>query len=173
MFAGMCEPVRRSVRMINADRGTPISDREPSDTWTSGRTVLVGDAAHAMLQYLGQGACQALEDALSLAENLAESGNDHLRAFKAYEHDRVDRASRCQKAARPWGALWHARDETTLALRNRYFKMRRADDYSELDWLYAPTDNSSRMKGQSNEVSRRCAYRLRPRSSPWRSSCRE
>lgn len=137
-FAGMCEPVRRSVSMIEAERGTPVMDREPSDTWSSGRAVLLGDAAHAMLQYLGQGACQALEDALSLAANLDRAPDDHRAAFKGYEADRVARATRCQQVARPWGALWHTRDQTTLALRNRYFKQRAADDYSELDWLYCP-----------------------------------
>lgn len=150
MFAHMCEPVRRSVGMIDSGRGTPISDRDPSATWSSGRTVLVGDAAHAMLQYLGQGACQALEDALSLADNLDKEGHDHVRAFSGYESERVDRASDCQRAARPWGALWHTRDETTLALRNRYFRMRTADDYSEFDWLYLPAEHNT--KGHSNET---------------------
>lgn len=137
-FVGMCEPVRRSVAMIESERGTPVMDRDPSDTWSSERAVLVGDAAHAMLQYLGQGACQALEDALALAENLDQTSSDLQAAFQGYERDRVKRASQCQRVARPWGALWHTRDEITLAVRNRYFKLRPADDYSELDWLYSP-----------------------------------
>lgn len=148
-FASMCQPVRRSVSMIQAEQGTPVMDREPSATWSNGRAVLVGDAAHAMLQYLGQGACQALEDALSLADHLKRSSDDHRAAFEGYERDRVERASSCQRAARPWGALWHTRDLTTLALRNRYFRMRPADDYSELDWLYAaPTNETQNPKGQ-------------------------
>lgn len=152
MFAGMCEPVRRSAGMINAMHGTPVSDREPSDSWSSNRAVLIGDAAHAMLQYLGQGACQALEDALSLADNLNRAQHDQSQAFKAYEDDRIDRASRCQRSARPWGALWHATDETVVALRNRYFKLRAADDYSEFDWLYSTPSNDFSMKGQPDEA---------------------
>ncbi|MEC3853909.1 FAD-dependent monooxygenase [Paenarthrobacter ureafaciens] len=144
VFAQTCGPVRRSVDMIEAERGTPVSDREPSDTWSSKRAVLIGDAAHAMLQYLGQGACQALEDALSLAGHLDQAEEDlPLTAIKGYEQDRIERASRCQRVARPWGALWHTRDETTLALRNRYFKQRADDDYTELDWLYSPSINAT------------------------------
>src|SRR5699024_1681200 len=90
------------------------------------------------LQYLGQGACQALEDALALAENLDQTSSDLQAAFQGYERDRVKRASQCHRGARPWGAWWHTRDEITLAVRNRYFKLRTADDYSELDWLYSP-----------------------------------
>lgn len=152
MFAGMCEPVRRSVSMIKAERGTPVSDRDPANAWSSGRAVLIGDAAHAMLQYLGQGACQALEDALSLADNLDRSEKDHVQGFKAYEDDRMERASRCQRVARPWGALWHAADHTTVALRNRYFKLRASDDYSETDWLYSAATTEVSLKGHPNEA---------------------
>ena len=45
-------------------------DREPMDTWVTGRTALLGDTAHPMLQYLAQGACQAIEDGVSLAYSL-------------------------------------------------------------------------------------------------------
>jgi salicylate hydroxylase len=90
-----------------------------------------------MLQYLGQGACQALEDALALAQADAQHPHEQGRALKAYEEQRIERATRCQTVARPWGALWHTQDPTLLALRNRVFRLRRPDDYSDLDWLYA------------------------------------
>lgn len=146
-FAGTCAAVQRSIAQIDVSRGTPVMDREPSETWSTNRAVLVGDAAHAMLQYLGQGACQALEDALALATHLGLAKDDPRAAFRAYEVDRVTRATKCQRVARPWGALWHTRDETTRALRNRYFKQRATDDYTELDWLYAPTSELQPTKG--------------------------
>jgi hypothetical protein len=99
---------------------------------------LVNAAVSAeQLQYLGQGACQALEDAVALGE--AASGYPHCleRALKQYEEQRISRASLCQTVARPWGDLWHTRDPTLLALRNRVFRLRRPDDYTDLDWLYA------------------------------------
>jgi salicylate hydroxylase len=104
--------------------------------------VLIGDAAHAMLQYLGQGACQALEDALELGAALARYPGDRGSAFKTYEQARLPVASRCQTVARPWGALWHTDDPTLVALRNRVFRMRDPRDYSDLDWLYAERETA-------------------------------
>jgi 2-polyprenyl-6-methoxyphenol hydroxylase-like FAD-dependent oxidoreductase len=151
-FAGMCPAVRRSVSFIEPDRGTLISDREPSATWSHGRAVLMGDAAHAMLQYLGQGACQALEDAVVLAEELEHSPDDHAAAFARYETRRIPRATRCQQVARPWGELWHVADPVSTAIRNKYFRLRETDDYSELDWLYRDSESMTTTKGHSHEI---------------------
>lgn len=136
-FSGACDEVRSSVALIDTSRGWPVCDRAPLARWSTDRSVLVGDAAHAMLQYLGQGACQALEDALELGAALERHPHDRALAFEVYEQVRRPVASRCQSIARPWGALWHTEDPMLLALRNRVFRMRDADDYSDLDWLYA------------------------------------
>ncbi|WP_009478451.1 FAD-dependent monooxygenase [Rhodococcus sp. JVH1] len=142
MFTPACESVRNAVAQIDASRAWPVFDRDPISTWSTAHTVLIGDAAHAMLQYLGQGACQALEDALSLSRSLAAFPDDLTRAFKTYEGARVPITSKCQTVARPWGRTWHTDDPALLALRNRVFRMRAADDYTDLDWLYAerPSD---------------------------------
>lgn len=137
MFAPACEAVRDAITQIDTSRAWPVFDRDPISTWSTPHTVLIGDAAHAMLQYLGQGACQALEDALSLSRALAAFPDDAPRAFKTYEELRVPITSKCQTVARPWGRTWHTNDPAMLALRNRVFHMRAADDYSDLDWLYA------------------------------------
>jgi 2-polyprenyl-6-methoxyphenol hydroxylase-like FAD-dependent oxidoreductase len=135
-FAGTHPLVRDSVALIDLARDWPVCDRDPLPAWTTPHTALVGDAAHAMLQYLGQGACQALEDALALATAHSDHPGDQGEALRAYEEQRIGRASRCQAVARPWGELWHTRDATLLALRNRVFRLRRPDDYTDLDWLY-------------------------------------
>jgi 2-polyprenyl-6-methoxyphenol hydroxylase-like FAD-dependent oxidoreductase len=141
-FALACDEVTNSVALIDTSRGWPVCDRAPLASWSTDCSVLIGDAAHAMLQYLGQGACQALEDALELGAALQQHPDDHALAFKAYEEVRRPVASRCQTVARPWGALWHTEDPTLLALRNRVFRMRHADDYTDLDWLYAERDST-------------------------------
>jgi len=141
-FARACDEVKNSVALIDTSRGWPVCDRAPLPRWSTGRSVLIGDAAYAMLQYLGQGACQALEDALELGAALRQHPHDHALAFKVYEQVRRPVASQCQTVARPWGALWHTEDPTLLALRNRVFRMRDADDYTDLDWLYAERDST-------------------------------
>jgi FAD-dependent urate hydroxylase len=78
--------------------GTPEADclrtdifiREWSDTWGRGRVTLLGDAAHAMPTELGQGACQAIEDAAVLAERVADA-SDPVEGLRAYERERMER----------------------------------------------------------------------------------
>ncbi|MEO6090718.1 MAG: FAD-dependent monooxygenase [Umezawaea sp.] len=128
-FAGTCAPVREAVALVGRDRFWVMHDREPLETWVTGRLALLGDAAHPMLQYLGQGACQALEDAVALGRTLPD--------LEAYQRARLPKAVRCQTSARPWGDLWHTADPLLVAVRDRMFALRADDDYTELDWLYA------------------------------------
>jgi 2-polyprenyl-6-methoxyphenol hydroxylase-like FAD-dependent oxidoreductase len=65
---------------------TDIYDRPALGTWSVGRVTLLGDAAHPMTPSQGQGACQALEDAVALGRSL-QAGRDVSDALKAYEHD--------------------------------------------------------------------------------------
>jgi 3-hydroxybenzoate 6-monooxygenase len=136
-FAVAHPSVRACAALLDPHRDWPVHDRDPLPTWTTAHAVLLGDAAHPMLQYLGQGACQALEDAVALGDAVAGYPQCPERALKQYEEQRIARASRCQTVARPWGDLWHTQDPTLLALRNRVFRLRRPDDYTDLDWLYA------------------------------------
>ncbi|GAA1739844.1 FAD-dependent monooxygenase [Luedemannella helvata] len=83
-----------------------LVDREPVDTWTDGRVALLGDAAHPMLHYAAQGACQAVEDAVVLARHLV-GGPDIEDQLQAYAARRRDRTAAVQRAARASVALWH------------------------------------------------------------------
>lgn len=142
-FSNACADVQRSIARIPTDRSWPIFDRDPLNTWVHGRAALLGDAAHPMLQYLGQGACQALEDAHTLAQEVAANRDDLPTALATYQTRRIQRTTRCQLSARPWGDVWHTDDPAMLALRNRVLRGRAPDDYSELDWLYLDPDRVS------------------------------
>src|SRR5258708_6791834 len=70
-FTGIGARPRQLLDVPRSWRRWATADREPIGRWTFGRVTLLGDAAHPMLQYLAQGACMALEDAVTLGEALA------------------------------------------------------------------------------------------------------
>ena len=76
-----------------------LRDRKPSKRWGEGRVTLLGDAAHPMLPFLGQGACVALEDAVALGRALGGSP-DAEDSLRAYERERIGRARMMVKGSR-------------------------------------------------------------------------
>jgi 2-polyprenyl-6-methoxyphenol hydroxylase-like FAD-dependent oxidoreductase len=81
-----------------------ILEREPLPNWSSGRVVLLGDAAHPMTPYMAQGAATAIEDAAVLARCFAAKGEDVEGVFRMYEDHRKPRTSRIQaiSSANTW-----------------------------------------------------------------------
>jgi salicylate hydroxylase len=118
-------------------------DRDPIENWVAGRMVLMGDAAHPMLQYLAQGACQALEDAAALQEvsNGTVFTDDGVNpaawdgAIREFNSIRAGRTARVQRTARVWGESWHV-SGVARTLRNLLFKSRKDNDFQYNDWLY-------------------------------------
>ncbi len=89
-----------------------LFDREPLQTWGGGRVTLLGDAAHPMLPFLGQGAATAIEDGYVLARELARSPDDVPAALRAYEALRIPRTARIQIAARQQPRFVHHTDRS-------------------------------------------------------------
>jgi 2-polyprenyl-6-methoxyphenol hydroxylase-like FAD-dependent oxidoreductase len=85
---------------------TDLYDRPPLVSWSSGRLTLLGDAAHPMLPNLGQGGCQAIEDALALADALGREG-DVVAALAAYSARRARRAARVVRQSRQMARVAH------------------------------------------------------------------
>ena len=89
-----------------------------------------------MLQYLAQGACMALEDAVTLGEALAAEKGDFERAFARYEEARVARTARAVLMTREMGRIYHAHDVERL-VRNDLWRGRSPERfYDSLEWLY-------------------------------------
>ena len=76
-----------------------LYDRDPVESWSRGNATLLGDAAHPMLPFLGQGACAALEDAVELGEAVAKAG-DAKQAIQDYEAKRISRTAGLVKGSR-------------------------------------------------------------------------
>ena len=147
-----CAPlVRTALTRIKRDRRWPMYDRLPATNWSHGRVTLIGDAAHPMLQYLAQGACQALEDAVVLADAIASAHDDNPSdAFRAYQDARIERTARVQSLARAWGDYWHLHPGAELDRRNDFLRSRAAEDYSQTDWFYGYRGTSESLTRAQN-----------------------
>ncbi|GJL83013.1 MAG: salicylate hydroxylase [marine bacterium B5-7] len=117
-----------------------LCDREPITRWNDGRVTLLGDAAHPMLQYFAQGACMALEDAVSLSHNIEAHDGDIEPALESYCDQRVPRTTRIQLESRLVGEYIYHPSGATARVRNSIMSERTADEYYlRLSWLYGGT----------------------------------
>jgi 3-hydroxybenzoate 6-monooxygenase len=133
-FAEACDYVRRALALMERGRHWAMHDRLPIPNWTRNRITLLGDAAHPMLQYLAQGACQALEDSACLADSLARHANDIPGAFRAYQEARNPRTSRVQREARGFGEILHV--ENAGANICKALAAHSDNEFYFFDWLY-------------------------------------
>ncbi len=126
-FAGWHEGVRRLIEAMDPDAcyKWALFDRPPMGQWGRGRVTLLGDACHATLPFMAQGAAMAIEDGAVLAECLAAAA-DVAASLKRYEDLRRARTARIQTGSRRNAELFHmrgaaaaARNRTLGASRNR------------------------------------------------------
>ena len=117
-YAGWHPQVRAVIGATTKLFRMALYDREPLYTWHSGRVVLLGDAAHAMLPYHAQGAAQSIEDAYVLAGCLAEAPGAPERAIGRYERIRKERAEWVQKFSREAEELFNMSDPARVARRD-------------------------------------------------------
>ena len=106
LLAGWYQPARAAVEAAGDSKilRNDIYDREPLRNWGAGRVTLLGDAAHPMTPNLGQGACQAIEDAVVLARCL-DGGGEVPHSLRLYEGRRVRRTAGIVKRSRLVGRL--------------------------------------------------------------------
>jgi len=117
-----------------------LCDRDPTPNWVDGRVALLGDAAHPMLQYLAQGACMALEDAVNLSHHIELVSGNLCEAFAAYNCDRFPRTSRVQVNSRLIGEYVYHPDGGRAVLRNAVLRSSTAEqNYDRIAWLYGGT----------------------------------
>jgi salicylate hydroxylase len=141
LFAHNCEKILQLLRVPKSFKRWMLRFREPVENWRDGRVVLLGDAAHLMLQYFAQGAATALEDAVCLGACADAADGDFPRAFGDYQDKRLVRASRVQVSAKLLGMLFHARDGVERRVRNSMYQGRSPERYYDaLEWLFTPPD---------------------------------
>jgi salicylate hydroxylase len=145
-FAQACPQVRELLGKIETWKMWVLCDREPVKNWTDRRVTLLGDAAHPMLQYLAQGAGQAIEDAVVLREALRLTHGDVPQAFQKYQQARYLRTGRVQLTARFYGDIYHA-SGVQRELRNQMFQgEKESAGFAGLQWMYDGIEPSKLFK---------------------------
>jgi 2-polyprenyl-6-methoxyphenol hydroxylase-like FAD-dependent oxidoreductase len=134
LFRGWHAPIEAVIAATEARAilRNDICDRPPLRRWSRGRVTLLGDAAHPMTPNLGQGACQAIEDALVLARCLAEA-DAVPSALTTYEGRRLERTSRIVRQS--WRIGRVAQWQHPVACRLRDALVRRLPASTQLDRL--------------------------------------
>jgi salicylate hydroxylase len=112
------------------------ADRDPVPCWSQGRATVLGDAAHPMTQYVAQGACMALEDAVTLGAAITESNFDFATAFRCYETVRIPRTARVLYSSREMGRIYHAKGVERLVRNQLWIGRTPSQMYDSLQWLY-------------------------------------
>jgi 3-hydroxybenzoate 6-monooxygenase len=139
-FAHAVPQVKELLGKIETWKMWVLCDREPVKNWTERRVTLLGDAAHPMLQYLAQGAGQAIEDAVVLGEALRFTDGNVEDAFQKYQQSRYLRTGRVQLTARFYGDIYHAAG-VQRELRNQLFQGgQESAGFAGLKWMYDGID---------------------------------
>jgi 2-polyprenyl-6-methoxyphenol hydroxylase-like FAD-dependent oxidoreductase len=134
--AGWHAPIPQIIDVAENIMVTDTLDVASLPTWSRGRTVLIGDAAHATSPHAGQGASIALEDALRLARLLQEGG-ELRETFAQFEAERRPRAKRVVALARRNGGTKRAYTPTGAWFRDRMMKLLIPLTSKGMDWMYA------------------------------------
>ena len=112
-FAGWCPQVQKLIDHINEQKTNrvEIHDIEPFAQYYKGRVVIVGDAAHSTTPDIGQGGCQAMEDAIYLSRALQINTLGLEDSLKRYQNKRNERANELVLRARKRCDVTHMKDE--------------------------------------------------------------
>lgn len=134
-FPGACEELASVLSAPTSWLRWPGADLAALPRWSKGRMALLGDAAHATLPFLAQGAVMALEDAVVLSREVAHAPG-LPEAFQSYEQQRKPRTARVQEQSRGMSRIYHASGplafarNMTLSLASPGFAL------SRLEWIY-------------------------------------
>jgi len=136
-FQGISPKARQLIELPKSWRRWATADREPIGNWVFGRATLLGDAAHPTTQYMAQGACMAIEDAVTLGEALRVTNDNWDAALQLYQQNRITRTARIVLSGREMGRLYHAAGVERL-VRNALWKGRSQERfYDAMEWLYS------------------------------------
>ena len=125
--------VRAVIETVDRDQcfRWALNNREPAMVWSTPRVTMLGDAVHATLPYMAQGAAMAIEDAAVLARAL-ELEAPLTEQLHIYERHRAPRTARVVRESTEMGELYHIHDADEM---RRAFHDRNIAK-SRNEWLY-------------------------------------
>jgi salicylate hydroxylase len=137
-FAGWHPQVGAIISAADVTNRWALYDRDSLPRWTVGRVSLLGDAAHAMLPYMAQGAVQSIEDAAVLSKCLkqVDAPFEVTAAMRRYEELRKPRAARCQAGSRANGIMYHLPDGSEQQQRDSNVASSATAPLPQNAWLY-------------------------------------
>lgn len=141
VFANGCPEIRQLLKYVDRSRYWAVSNLVPLHQWVRGRVALLGDSAHAMVQAMAQGACQAIEDAFVIAKHLSHNKPVEV-AFEHYQQERHIRATYVQYRSLYMWELVHAKGGWRDLRKDKLAGMSEDDLLSQFDWLYSAADGS-------------------------------
>src|SRR5262249_45679107 len=124
VFGDWHEPIKELIEATDESKilRNDIYDIDPLPRWTDGRAALLGDAAHATTPNLGQGACQAIEDAVVLGKCLRADSNV-VTALREYEARRIKRANMVVMRSRQIGVVGQWENPLACTLRDTAMRL--------------------------------------------------
>jgi len=137
-FEGWHPQVRDILRAVDETFIWALFDRKPMAHWSVGRSTLLGDACHAMLPFMGQGAAQAIEDGATLSACLSHIQAGHVpEALRRYERLRLPRTSRVQSLSEANKQRFHLPDGPAQVERDAEMARGMTDwSHNAVAWLY-------------------------------------
>ncbi len=114
-----------------------LFDHKPMRRWSVGRVTLLGDACHAMLPMMAQGAAQAIEDGATLAACLSGAACDAPEALRRYERLRIPRTARLQAMSAANKTRFHLPDGQQQRERDAQMATASTDwSFEAVAWIY-------------------------------------
>jgi salicylate hydroxylase len=137
-YEGWHPQVRAIIEAVDETFIWALFDRTPLERWSAGRVTLLGDACHAMLPFMAQGAAQAIEDGAALATCLADAGpGDAAAALRRYAAVRIPRASRLQAMSMTNKTRFHLPDGPEQRERDAQMSTGSTDwSFDAVAWIY-------------------------------------
>lgn len=137
VFKGFNPLVSQIIESTPSDQiiYSDLLDLKPITTWHSDKICLIGDAAHATTPNMGQGACQAVEDAWTISQCLAE--NEPALAFAKFQKQRIAKATKVVNRSWQIGKLAHLENQVGIWLRNTLMNaLPQAVVLKQNEWIY-------------------------------------